>query len=185
MQMKCTNDNCPPSQDALLQHIHRAVLQSNRHSCCITLEEAELGVVGRWQWWVVSDLDHIAKSFANVKRVETLHLQKGQCCSPTYAPAALHLKKQNWGWLADDSSDCTQFGPHCQKSHNHKKIWNIIHVKSYVPMINVHAKHTIFHVQTYVVVRDNVKTRRNKWKLLILVRDLCFLFRNTCYALNM
>lgn len=175
---------------------------------------------------------------AHLHKMPCFNIFTGQFCSPTDTPAVLHLKKQNWGWLADDNGELCQIWTillkvsltlkelkhctckrgnaavrhmlllhctwrsrigggwqmttvivhnldHTAKSHNHKKIWNIIHVKSYVPMINVHAKHTIFHVQTYVVVRDNVKTRRKKWKLLILVRDLCFLFRNTCYALNM
>ena len=57
--MNCTNDNCPPSQDALLQHIRRAMLQSNilsyaevRHT---TLQEpTTCRIGGGWQITMVS-----------------------------------------------------------------------------------------------------------------------------------
>lgn len=68
-------------------------------------------------------------AIAHLQKMPCFNMFVGQCCSPTYGPAVLHLKFQQLtcriesGWWMTTVS-CARFEPHCRKLHKHAKRWN-------------------------------------------------------------
>ena len=79
-------DNCPPTQDALMQHTLRAILQASIWANCLERAEPELDV-NDWGWSVDSTgsiapkLTTLPKASQACKELKHCKCKKGKCAS--------------------------------------------------------------------------------------------------------